>query len=220
MTAPAHQEKLTLKAAVFATTVDEHLVLLDAAAGSYLCLSAAGSVLQDDGWTLAVGDRGLAGELISAGLADPFRGPAAPRKRPPPARATALRSQYPQPRARDLCDAAIGLGDLLRHYRGRAFAEVLGQARDRPTLKTRRPAALRDVLDRFQAWIPYAPVSGKCLLRSFLLLRHLHRHGHDAMWVFGVTTWPFQAHCWLQLEDLVLDDEVDRVVAYTPIMVL
>jgi hypothetical protein len=51
-----------------------------------------------------------------------------------------------------------------------------------------------------------------------MLLRLLHAKGLDAHWVFGVRTWPFQAHCWLQCEDLVLDDQPDRVRAFTPIM--
>jgi hypothetical protein len=37
--------------------------------------------------------------------------------------------------------------------------------------------------------------------------------------VFGVRTWPFHAHCWLQCDDVVLDDQADRVAAYAPILV-
>jgi hypothetical protein len=38
--------------------------------------------------------------------------------------------------------------------------------------------------------------------------------------VFGVRTWPFHAHCWLQVEDVVLDDHHERIGAYTPLMAL
>ena len=69
-------------------------------------------------------------------------------------------------------------------------------------------------------WIPYAPVRAKCLVRSFLLLRWLVRRGHGAYWVFGVTTWPFRAHCWLQCGAVALDDDVERLAAYSVIMVL
>lgn len=40
----------------------------------------------------------------------------------------------------------------------------------------------------------------------------------DALvWVFGVRTWPFAAHCWIQIGDLVVGDVLDRVRGYTPI---
>jgi hypothetical protein len=31
---------------------------------------------------------------------------------------------------------------------------------------------------------------------------------------------PFGAHCWLQEGDLILNDSVERVGAYTPIMIV
>ena len=210
-------ETFALEPAVYGAAIDDDLVLLDAEVGAYHCLAGAGPALRPDGRTLVGLDGTLA--LAAAGLAAPLEGDTTPRPPPPRPGATALRSDYPPPRLRDLGEAAFGLLDLLRGYRGRAFAQILAAARDPMPTARHRPAPLADVLDRFQGWVPYAPVSGKCLLRSFLLLRLLHRHGHDAMWVFGVTTWPFAAHCWLQVEDLVLDDELDRVAAYTPIMV-
>jgi hypothetical protein len=39
-------------------------------------------------------------------------------------------------------------------------------------------------------------------------------------WVFGVQSRPFAAHCWLQLGGVVLNDTVDHVKRYTPIMVV
>ena len=108
--------------------------------------------------------------------------------------------------------------DLLFSYRGRSFAEIL--ARAATPLGTEPSEPLEAVVQRFHRWAPYAPFSGKCLLRSFVLLRHLRRHGHDPAWVFGVTTWPFGAHCWLQHDDVVLDDTCDRVALFRPILVL
>ena len=48
----------------------------------------------------------------------------------------------------------------------------------------------------------------------------LRRHGHDARWVFGVRTWPFRAHCWLQRGEVVLDDDLETLVPLTPILVI
>ena len=43
--------------------------------------------------------------------------------------------------------------------------------------------------------------------------------GGGADWVFAVKGAPFAAHCWIQLGDIVLNDSVENVRAYTPIMV-
>ena len=55
-------------------------------------------------------------------------------------------------------------------------------------------------------------------MRSFVLLRFLQRSGLNARWVIGVRTWPFSAHCWLQIDDTALDDAWERLVVYEPIL--
>lgn len=210
-----------LKPTVYAALVDEHLVLLNVAADAYSCLPRGDLELGDDGMTLACRDPGIVGDLLAAGLAEQAPGVREPRRRSPAARRSALRTHYPPPGATELRDGAVALLDLLRRYRGRSFAQILETVRQRPAApRANGPQDPFELVDRFHGWVPYAPISGKCLLRSFLLLRLLHRYGHDAIWVFGVTTWPFEAHCWLQVDDVVLDDELDRVAAYTPILVL
>ncbi|WP_312062938.1 lasso peptide biosynthesis B2 protein [Brevundimonas sp.] len=55
-------------------------------------------------------------------------------------------------------------------------------------------------------------------LSGLSVARVLASRGRGATWVFGVRTWPFSAHCWLQVGDVLLDDDLDRVALYTPIM--
>jgi hypothetical protein len=57
-----------------------------------------------------------------------------------------------------------------------------------------------------------------CLLESIVLLELFARYDLFPTWVFGVHVRPFAAHCWLQYEDLVLNDTIDNVTRYTPIM--
>lgn len=213
--------QLMLKPAIHAAVVDEHIVFLDATAGAYFCRACDSAEILTDRRTLALADDALAGDLLASDLAQPLGDPAPARRWLPPPRTTALRPTYPHPRVRDARDAVVALWDLFRTYRGRSFAQLLEAARAGPPPHlVDRPPDLLGLLDGFQRWAPYAPVTYKCLLRSFLLLRYLHRHGQNAAWVFGVTTWPFDAHCWLQVEDVVLDDELDRVARYTPLMFL
>ena len=133
-----------------------------------------------------------------------------------------LSVRTPPPRWRDAGSAIASLADLLATYRGRSLVSILERvsgAREQPTA-TQPATALEEVVQRFHRWIPYAPVSGKCLLRSYMLHRFLRRAGHDARWVFGVATWPFTAHCWLQIDDVVLDDAADRIAHFHPILVV
>jgi len=58
----------------------------------------------------------------------------------------------------------------------------------------------------------------RCLFESLALSEFLAAHRCYPRWVFGVQTRPFAAHCWLQCESAVLNDTVDHVTSYTPIM--
>jgi Transglutaminase-like superfamily len=79
----------------------------------------------------------------------------------------------------------------------------------------------RQVVGTFLYLRPYLRSSkDACLLESLSLLNVLSLHGIYAHWVFGVRTEPFFAHCWLQNHDCVLDDSVDRVRQFTPIMIV
>jgi len=57
-----------------------------------------------------------------------------------------------------------------------------------------------------------------CLFDSLALKRFLARYGLFPQWVFGVRLDPFAAHCWLQHETTVLNDSLDFVRSFTPIM--
>jgi hypothetical protein len=57
-----------------------------------------------------------------------------------------------------------------------------------------------------------------CLFDSVCLLEFLAQYALFPRLVFGVNAEPFQAHCWLQEDRMVLNDTVERVSAYTPIM--
>jgi hypothetical protein len=79
-------------------------------------------------------------------------------------------------------------------------------------------ARLLEDLAIFRRLAPWLPLDGLCLYRSHLLRTYLVALGHSVDWMFGVRTWPFRAHCWLQAGDVALDDEAERVSAYHPIM--
>lgn len=70
----------------------------------------------------------------------------------------------------------------------------------------------------FQTLRPYYPRPYLCMFDSLALVHFLARYGVFPQWVYGVQLEPFQAHCWVQVGDLVVNDIVDTVRNYTPIM--
>lgn len=64
------------------------------------------------------------------------------------------------------------------------------------------------------------PVQTSCLLDSIALVRHLAKQELHSRLVFGVTIEPFCAHCWVQADDVVLNDTIGSVSAHVPIRVI
>lgn len=60
----------------------------------------------------------------------------------------------------------------------------------------------------------------RCLARSFALARHLTARDVACDLVFGVSMDPFAAHCWIQHDGVILNDHLDHVQTFTPILVL
>lgn len=73
---------------------------------------------------------------------------------------------------------------------------------------------------RFMRARPFYPKNGVCLLDSLALIRFLSLYNTFPRWVFGVREEPFKAHCWVQTDDIVLNDYHEQVSAYQPIMTI
>jgi hypothetical protein len=78
-----------------------------------------------------------------------------------------------------------------------------------------RARSLVSVFERLR-W--FFPRSYLCLFDSLALIHFLARFDVYPDWVFGVNADPFEAHCWVQAGNVVLNDTVARVAAFTPIM--
>lgn len=60
----------------------------------------------------------------------------------------------------------------------------------------------------------------QCLATSIAAMRMLLARRVRADLVIGVRLRPFQAHCWVQIGDSLVNDRVDTVAAFTPILVI
>jgi len=57
-----------------------------------------------------------------------------------------------------------------------------------------------------------------CTFDSLALLEFLASGGVHPRWIFGVRADPFHAHCWVQYGETLLNDRIERVTRFTPIM--
>lgn len=204
----------------FAAAPGGDLVLLDLAQGGYGCLPGCGALVAftpgEDGVALA--DPELERALLAMGAIE--EGPA--RRRPALAACERDLSglTLPAPRLGDLAALAAALGQMNAEYRRASFGQVIASARLHALGASGDLASIEELALIFRRMLPWIPWQGVCLYRSWLLLAFLRRRGVSATWVFGVQTHPFEAHCWLQAGDLVLDDHVEHVRGFAPILAL
>lgn len=203
--------KAVLRPDVHAVAVGGALIILDLAGDDYLCLPEAAATAGDGEFT----DAATLSLLGAAGLLT--TGPV-PERPPLPLRPTAT-VIYQRPKRSPtigmwlgattsaLAVRAIRKGAGVAHF----LALVDGPGGDRT------PTHVAEAARAFWRMAPWLPIEGECLVRSALLMRFLKQRGLEADWVFGVRLWPFMAHCWVQLDDLCLNDDVERLAAYTPI---
>lgn len=60
----------------------------------------------------------------------------------------------------------------------------------------------------------------QCLATSLAVAWELAGYGADPHLIIGVKLRPFQAHCWVQIDDVVVNDALDAVRLFTPILVV
>jgi Transglutaminase-like superfamily len=58
----------------------------------------------------------------------------------------------------------------------------------------------------------------RCLFDSLALIEFLAAFRWFPTWIIGVTTRPFKAHSWIQNEGLILNDRLETVELYSPIL--
>jgi len=116
--------------------------------------------------------------------------------------------------------AALRARLLLKH---RTFESVIARVRRRViNHASHDPSAehsVQELVATFAFLRPYFfTAKDACLFDALALSEYLATYRVYPRWVFGVQARPFAAHCWLQLNGIVLNDTVDHVRRYTPIM--
>jgi len=105
------------------------------------------------------------------------------------------------------------------------FEHVVASVQQWKANTARRPApSVEHVLElasRFHALTPYFfSTHDACRFRSLALIRFLTVFGVQADWVFGVRLCPFGAHCWVEYNGVILNEDLDTVTEFRPIMTI
>ena len=107
---------------------------------------------------------------------------------------------------------AVSLGRIA--HRISARREQVGQERCVGSIAEARQLVL--VYDYLRPF--FFRASEKCLLNSLVLIEFLQHYNVFPTWVIGVSTNPFRAHSWLEIDGLVVDDQEMHVKKFVPIM--
>jgi hypothetical protein len=119
---------------------------------------------------------------------------------------------------------AFAVGAAATSLRRRGLCRTVHRVAHRKRLRAAHDAAmniqdLRDLVCIFNTLRPFAYASAQaCLLHSLSLIMFLRLYEIYPTWMFGVATEPFAAHSWVQSGEILLNDSLERVERYTPIM--
>lgn len=121
-------------------------------------------------------------------------------------------------------EAGFAIASARRRLRQRSLFDVITRRRARkPPSEAACALAAEDTLELANAFSVsrrMVPIPSICLPDSLALLDLLARRGLAADLVFGVKLNPFAAHCWVQANDVVLNDTVKSVRRHTEILVV
>jgi hypothetical protein len=107
--------------------------------------------------------------------------------------------------------------------RTKGLSRALGRIerrRRRHAVPASLAASRNELMAAFIELRPWYPRAYLCLFDSLALLEFLASYRAFPQIVFGIVADPFQAHCWLQEGEVVINDSLERVGRYTPILCL
>ena len=120
-----------------------------------------------------------------------------------------------------LVPAAIAQSRMRFRLRRWSFARVIRAEQhrhkaDHARAKAFEPSRLYASFCALSAWFGE---EDQCLARALAFRMIAMKRGHDATLVIGVKLDPFAAHCWIQDGERLLNDRLERVRLFTPILV-
>lgn len=214
-------EPLRFSTHVFAAAIQSDLILFDSLADRYLSLP--GSLVGESGVEIGlVGVRLIeeaAPALVAAGLVVTSKDAGVaktPLSKPQQMLSIVLReaSGASVIDCWRLASAVRVAARRLRH--GLPCGQFVDKRRP---LQDATASGLVDAVQRLREARLFVPHPRRCLPASVAAADFLRRLGYAVDIVFAVRSHPFEAHCWIEAGGIVLDDDLDKVRAFTPIAV-
>jgi hypothetical protein len=119
--------------------------------------------------------------------------------------------------ARDLAAAFHAHVDAYARLRIQPLHQIL-RALEPELPRFNRSADVGSLVAAFRKSDAVISRQDRCLWKALALILYLRRKGVSARLVFGVAVRPFHAHCWVQTEEALLNDEPDVVGGFVPIL--
>jgi hypothetical protein len=211
---------IALSDLTFGVTIGSDVILLDARADRYHALVGAvaeRAPVRSDGEV----DQGLVPEaataLIEAGLATSGSGHGFTAIHGPDRALSPAEDVHRRSSLSDFIDLAAAVATAW--WRLRRGLPCRSCHADR--LPTGRSATgdVRDALSALRRLRLFIPTPRRCLPASLITAVFLVRRGVAVQIVFGVRSYPFEAHCWVEHDGVIVDDDLAKVSAFRPIMV-
>lgn len=117
--------------------------------------------------------------------------------------------------------AATALFRAEYHSRSRSLERIVMQLqRRKAALPTGAPSgvAIEETVRAFTALGRWVSPRDRCLPRSIAMAQLLLSRSVPVDLVIGVVPRPFRAHCWVEYQGSVLNDRLENVLTYTPIL--
>jgi hypothetical protein len=218
---------LALRAGISFCDVSDRLLFLDVVADRYFCLGEKA----ERAFRRMIGRheldpeemRALAGLLRSSILAE-ADGAGVPTAFSPIGNPTASLLDLSAQRA-DLRQVVAALSALasarlsLRFGRLQSVLRKLAEAKPPPSaVPAMAPESMQEVAVAFERTARIVRSHDQCLPRSVAVARRLAALGQPADLVIGVRLRPFAAHSWVQAGTWLVNDRIDTVRTYTPIL--
>ncbi len=208
-------DSLALADGVHAVGVSDGLVFLDIDHDGYFCMFVPERDGPDDGELSA--PEAFHASLLEQGLitAAPHRMIAASARPTTLLWREAPAVRPPSPIFGDVFAFLYALVRVTWRFRRSSLAQMIAHAQGCDTVAPRSSHAIVVAhFERLCLWLPFRP---QCLFRSFFLLHFLRLYGLRADWIFGVSLFPFHAHCWLADGNLLLAERVGKVEGFATI---
>nr|WP_290915552.1 lasso peptide biosynthesis B2 protein [Hyphomonas sp. 34-62-18] len=221
---------------VFFCPVDTAVVVFDARKNQYLYYNEKQSAwlfelaVTENLSDLTSSAAKFANSLANAGLIsadDRGRNLLVSGVRPPPHSSLYddIASEIPAPRLNTVPSLVVSLTTswyaLRRNKIDRALRHVGNWKNGLPSPTLSDHDNVFSLVRAFHALTPYFfTVKDACLYRSIALVKYLSLHRIPAACEIGVRLTPFKAHCWVEIDGIVLNDHLGKTAEYTKILSL